>query len=361
MTKINKEDKEKNNEIKETELGTDRFKSKKEMTTLQTRLISTVVMLCLLFAYVLSAALFTSFQGKGYKALDVSAYISMTGSIFLLLGSSYEMSKALKADRWYQYLLSFIMVLFLFFLPSTSKGYNFGFYTELYEAIPYLKDNAQWIFAIGVLIVAIMLFLITFFHKRVSIRKSFTNMAIQIVLVMCYKGFTIASLSLSGSIDGGQATYSYNTILWVWAMIIFADSFAYLGGMRFGKTQLAPVVSPKKTWEGAAIGLSSATGLGIVYSLCFFYLKPDTTPLMEPMQLISDSRGEGWVIGIYVVLSIAFPIISLFGDLMFSAIKRHIGIKDYSNLIPGHGGFLDRLDSFALSFFVVFLLIGFLN
>ncbi len=106
-------------------------------------------------------------------------------------------------------------------------------------------------------------------------------------------------------------------------IFILTDTFAYVGGMLFGKHKLIPEVSPNKTIEGSVIG----SLIGTVGASIFYHF------LIAPISLKV-------VLGI-IVLSI----IGQIGDLIFSKLKRENEIKDYSNLIPGHGGILDRLDS----------------
>ena len=109
---------------------------------------------------------------------------------------------------------------------------------------------------------------------------------------------------------------------------ILSDTFALFGGRLFGKHKLAPDISPKKTWEGLITGLIFATlsGFGVHYILAAF------------------SRN---IIPLWAVVAASFlsAVSGAFGDLAASAVKRDAGIKDYSNLIPGHGGILDRVDS----------------
>ena len=104
------------------------------------------------------------------------------------------------------------------------------------------------------------------------------------------------------------------------------DSFALFGGKRFGKNKLAPRVSPNKTIEGSICGAISALVTGAI--LCIFI----DVPLLCCMitALIASTMGQ-------------------VGDLAASLIKRWAGIKDYSNLIPGHGGAMDRIDSLLFS------------
>jgi phosphatidate cytidylyltransferase len=105
------------------------------------------------------------------------------------------------------------------------------------------------------------------------------------------------------------------------------DTFGYIVGVLLGKHPLVPTISPKKTWEGL-IGSTIFTVLG--GCLAFYY--------------IMDMQ---WWIGIVVGLMIVFT--ATCGDLIESAMKRDMSLKDMGSLLPGHGGMLDRLDSVVLS------------
>jgi len=109
------------------------------------------------------------------------------------------------------------------------------------------------------------------------------------------------------------------------------DTGAYFAGMFFGRHKMAPVISPKKTIEGAVGGVLSAMIVMLLYTLILgfgfdFYV----------------NYAFALVYGLFGAL------VGIFGDLCFSVIKRQTGIKDYGNLIPGHGGVLDRMDSMVL-------------
>lgn len=105
------------------------------------------------------------------------------------------------------------------------------------------------------------------------------------------------------------------------------DTFALLGGKRFGKHKLAAYVSPNKTVEGAVCGSLSAIAAGFI---CYFVLPLISSPL--PV----------WAC---LVICFVCSVFDQIGDLAESLVKRAIGIKDFSNLIPGHGGMFDRADS----------------
>ncbi|WP_379967663.1 phosphatidate cytidylyltransferase [Epilithonimonas sp. UC225_85] len=121
-------------------------------------------------------------------------------------------------------------------------------------------------------------------------------------------------------------------IFMLFVLIWSSDTFAYLIGKFFGKHKMAPRISPKKTWEGFAGGVVLTLILG-------FFVE----------QYFPDLRGNWMIVGLLV--SIFGPL----GDLVESQLKRSFAVKDSGNIIPGHGGVLDRLDSFIICVPVVYL------
>lgn len=133
--------------------------------------------------------------------------------------------------------------------------------------------------------------------------------------------------------------YNPYLVLSVFFIIWTNDSSAYLFGSQLGRTKLAPKISPKKTWEGA-IG-------GLVSSLVLVYFLPQE---FLPFTIIER-------------LTLAFIIVlfSTLGDLFQSKLKRSVNIKDSGNILPGHGGILDRIDSMLFAFPAVFIYLGILG
>ena len=121
-------------------------------------------------------------------------------------------------------------------------------------------------------------------------------------------------------------------VFFLFVLIWSSDTFAFLSGKFFGKHKMAPKISPKKTWEGFAGGVI------LTLILSFFIEK-----------FHQDLRGNWMVVGFLV--AVFAPI----GDLVESQLKRSFGVKDSGNIIPGHGGILDRLDSFIICAPVVYL------
>ncbi len=121
--------------------------------------------------------------------------------------------------------------------------------------------------------------------------------------------------------------FGQHDLMLVFLIVWSADSFAYFGGKRFGKTKLAPSISPAKTREGVACGMLMAVMVALIYSHTFI------APISTFLQIVL-------LLGITVFVAL----ISVIGDLTESKLKRAAGIKDSGQLIPGHGGILDRID-----------------
>ncbi len=145
-------------------------------------------------------------------------------------------------------------------------------------------------------------------------------------LVAVRAGYNLPALTEAGSRNWTFYTLSVN---------IISDSMAYFVGRSIGKHHLAPAVSPGKTWEGSFGGLAGAALASL------FFILP------TPFRL---SIGVWQLIALGLAVSVAGQL----GDLVKSLFKRNVGIKDSSNLLPGHGGFLDRLDSHLFAGVVVY-------
>ncbi len=135
-------------------------------------------------------------------------------------------------------------------------------------------------------------------------------------------------------------------------VVSFNDMFAYFGGKRFGKHKLAPTLSPKKTIEGSFFGVLGGFIAGLISIYVSDFLAsilghPGADPLFA--ELFSP-----WKLVIFVLLIVP---VSQIGDLLESKFKRYCSIKDSGNLIPGHGGLLDRIDAFLLAIPVFWFLL----
>lgn len=125
-------------------------------------------------------------------------------------------------------------------------------------------------------------------------------------------------------------------LLALFAVVWMADIAAYFSGKAFGKNKLAPNISPGKTWEGAIGAVIGVIIYGVVMRIPTGF-----SPIPLPI----------WVVALIVVTAV-----SIIGDLYESMLKRQAGIKDSSNVLPGHGGVLDRIDSLTSTMPIIALL-----
>lgn len=189
------------------------------------------------------------------------------------------------------------------------------------------------IFAIIVEYVALMLKK----HKEIETKDLFTVMFLTLIVPLIF-----STLGYIRRMEHG--------VYLVWLPFVSAwltDSFAYFGGKFLGRHQLCPDISPKKTVEGAIIGVMGAVLGYIVYAV-----------------MLNKIWEFEFNIIAFVVLAVVTSVLSQMGDLFASCMKRENDVKDFGNLMPGHGGVLDRFDSLMLTtpcifiFLKIFILIS---
>ena len=129
-------------------------------------------------------------------------------------------------------------------------------------------------------------------------------------------------------------------------------------GRKFGKHKLCPQISPKKTVEGAVGGAIIGSLMGTIYMTILNYvLEPSKALEIRMFNIENDALYIVTILVVAIIVSIA----SELGDLVASKLKREYEIKDFGNILPGHGGILDRFDSTILSglvFFVILIFVG---
>ena len=152
------------------------------------------------------------------------------------------------------------------------------------------------------------------------------KMPFEPIVMILFAGFVLPMLFTS-LVRIAMMNHGSYLLLMIFIVAFASDSFAYFAGMFLGRHRLAPQLSPKKTIEGSAGGFIGTIAIMLIYGVIM--------------------AANGFTVN-YVILAIyAFlgSLVGQLGDLSFSAIKRIYDVKDYSNLIPGHGGILDRFDS----------------
>ncbi|MEK9727070.1 MAG: phosphatidate cytidylyltransferase [Candidatus Margulisiibacteriota bacterium] len=202
---------------------------------------------------------------------------------------------------------------------------NMVFYTAIMAYIHFFNVTFSLVYMVPV-IVLFFIFCFEFFRKTLVFRRRpFLNN----LKYFCYIYFGFSSIYLIREFENGLI-YICLLFLSIWA----TDVFAYYGGKTFGRTKLSDL-SPKKTVEGTVAGVSAAVVL--MGCVCYVY-------------------GFSYY---FMVLALVIGLMGQMGDLYESLIKRTHQVKDSSNLLPGHGGILDRADSSLFVAPIVYLMILF--
>ena len=189
----------------------------------------------------------------------------------------------------------------------------------------YCKDETAFYISAGCIV--IMCALLVALFKKTSMRDVLGSCIVCLYPTLFILGYAYLSVQ-------SDAVF-YPVLLITLFAAAGCDMFAYFFGRAFGRHKLCPSISPHKTVEGAVSGSLLGSALGL---LAWVILK-DVAPIP-------------WYV--YLVTSFFCTIAGQFGDLCASMIKRQAGIKDFSDLLPGHGGFIDRIDSFCFALPVAF-------
>lgn len=208
-------------------------------------------------------------------------------------------------------------MVFLFYLWLEISFRTKEFFSGAVSAIQ--LDQDELYMPVVIAIISIFYFVVMAVLSLVKQQELGLEKIISLCTMPLFISFSLASL---GSI--ATATNGVYYLLLILNFSSVCDMGAYFVGVSIGKTKLCPEISPKKTVEGAFGGIISSIIVGVVITLCF------------------EHFGK-----IFPVVLLAVPLCAagMAGDLFASIIKRKVGIKDYGNLIPGHGGVLDRIDS----------------
>lgn len=266
----------------------------------------TVLMLCV---HPFGAELVNSvFPGA---VLQHQLYFGLITMLFALC--TWECMKLMKFGDGYEKWLVIPLALFVYYIFA-KRYFGHGFYFDF---------RFTEILAMALIVIAA----VTLFKYTSELYFDSGKLIFIVIYLALPFGFALGLPKYSTM----QNTFTLE-VFFLFILIWASDTFAYLTGKFFGKHKMAPKISPKKTWEGFGGGAA----LTLVFS--FFIEK-----------FFPEMRGNWIVVGILV--SLFAPV----GDLMESQLKRSFGVKDSSNLIPGHGGVLDRLDSFIICAPAVYL------
>lgn len=214
-------------------------------------------------------------------------------------------------------------------LPIKIISYSTYLFFVMYS---YFSNNLEKVFNFKVMGIIFIIYVLTMVINN-NLKKYNYNDCLMTMIETIIIGFLFSIFILI------RLNYGIMPMIYCLCVPVITDTFAYLGGKTFGNKKLAPSISPNKTWEGAICG----SVVGTIISVFIYFLTIGINNLLMT-----------------ILLTFVLTIIGQVGDLFFSSIKRYYDVKDFSNIIPGHGGILDRLDSIlfvALGYFICMLLI----
>lgn len=180
-----------------------------------------------------------------------------------------------------------------------------------------------------------LLFFIHFIYQIFTNNPSFKNGLLGFIGIY-YISFLLGHILLFNNILYGEY------FIWFVFLIAFStDTFAYFTGLYLGRKKLCPNISPKKTIEGSIGGILGSLLICVFYGI-----------------YLNNLLGSDILLRHFIVMGVLASIISQFGDLTASLIKRNFGIKDFGKIFPGHGGILDRFDSIIFTAPIVYYYIN---
>lgn len=263
----------------------------------RTRLISGIVLVILALVFIISG---------GYVLWTVALALSLIGLMEL-----YRVFQIHKMTLgWLGYAL--VVLYYLLLLADTEFGFSIN-----------------WMMYLMIVMMACLFLMVCTYPKYNS------NQIMQAVFGILYVGIMFSFLYQTRILPNGAYT--------VWLIFLSSwgcDTCAYCVGKLFGKHKMSPILSPKKSIEGAVGGVAGTMLLTYIYAHIF-------------ARQMDITYAQVWVL---TLISAVGALISMVGDLTASAIKRCYDVKDYGKLIPGHGGVLDRFDSVIFTAPVIYFL-----
>lgn len=251
-------------------------------------------------------------------------------ALFLILGG-----------EWLRYGILFLSLVGIFeFYKATSKEIKpvhilGALATIIYLVCVGLRIEFEYIGIATMIFIILAFMLMVFMHQKININ----DVCITIVGFF-YVTFMLSNIYLVRQMEFGEYL--------VWLIFICAfcsDTGAYFTGSAIGKHKLTPILSPKKTYEGAIGGIVFTAIVSGFFGYCIFEF---------------GNVGKENMFLLYALIGVVGSIFAQLGDLAASSIKRFVGIKDYGKIMPGHGGVLDRFDSviFTAPLIYIFLTLG---
>lgn len=268
------------------------------MKNFWTRTVSAIVYVLLFLGSIYSGVLLGS---KLAGAIIFTAFL-----LFVTVGCTFEFFRIVAKQgatpcRPLGYVLAVAALLMFALVPMVSAAYGFTFVWVFYTFVP--------------LFFAVAAVAQLWYHSEQPFRD-----AAYTLVPMLYAAIPLGLMP--------WLHFNYNALVMVLIMVWMNDNGAYMGGSLIGKHKMWPRHSPGKTWEGTIIGV-------VVTLLVAYFVGP------------LFNKGIAWYH--WLAMGLICSVIDTLGDLVESMLKRSVGMKDSGNIMPGHGGFLDRFDSLLIA------------
>ena len=285
--------------------------------------------------------------------------------VLITLLSAYELVHIMKIEGKLKIAIYVLTIVFMLLLI------NYIFFKDNWTAMKNGEQITAWEFvnnsfvnielsSMLIIVVAATFFVFCFTTERMTLYCVFYLITMLIIISLGIQSFLYLRFAPFAAWKNADPAYAASSsfpyleslllVLYLAIGVMMNDIGAYFVGMLFGKHKMNPRISPKKTWEGFYGGIVISAICSIVFALIFALVGKPILPRFSLDKFY-------WV----VLISIVMPLAGDIGDFLFSAIKRHEGVKDFSNLLPGHGGVLDRIDSLLFAGGSVAAMIAFMD
>jgi phosphatidate cytidylyltransferase len=190
------------------------------------------------------------------------------------------------------------------------------------------EPTRQYISMMCFALVASLFLIMLFVHQKVDFSEVCVVSAVSICIPL-----SMTCLWLMRDYYGDHGLFC---IVYTLTITFMNDAGAFFTGLSIGKHKLAPQISPKKTWEGFYGGIATAALTSIVFAYAYEFIYNNYMATGDTVHTIKP---------LFIVYGVGIALFGVLGDLSASIVKRSCAVKDFGNIMPGHGGFLDRFDS----------------
>lgn len=306
------------------------------------RAITSLFLILFLSLYIFTGAIYQSWQ---HLNVWYASYLFLIINSLLMLVAVFEVLqvKGLKKYPYWVMIIVFLLSLLLLWFPLIDQIKYEPFWNR-YVGPSRLQWWRWWMVILVYGFFAAIIFLLPLINFKIKSYNITFKDGRFLFLTIIYLVLTFKTMNYLMLTSG----FGWTSVLTLFLIVICSDTFAYLGGRFFGRNKLAPTISPAKTWEGAIIGLVTT----IVIVMSYIVLLSEFTSYV-PFRNFLTVKNFKYRYLMFFLLTLFLAITSQLGDLLFSLVKRRNNIKDFSNILPGHGGILDRIDGLSLVLFFV--------